>query len=202
MVRTQTYAPEPLLEMINGIVPILNGRDPYNNIAFLGPNTTKIHRYLIVLYTAKYLQTFNLLGKQMDKSVYFTLYSLSKVARAFSSPIHYDRTKVAIKVYKRSEELGFVQIKKLNGETYITTTLEGDKICLKILSDLTALMRIHRVVPGAIERSISQDDFSVKKGLKQLSSEENSLDKVVGDLIFSTNTLNQQFARELNSTIN
>jgi hypothetical protein len=100
----------------------------------------------------------------MDKSVYFTLYSLSKVAKAFNSPIHYDRTKVAIRVYKKSEELGFVEIKKIQGETYITTTLEGDEICLKILLDLNALMRIHRVAPRVIEQSVSQDRYAVKKG--------------------------------------
>lgn len=183
--------------MVNGIVPILNGRDSGNNVAFLGPNTTKIHRYLIVLYTAKYLQTFNLLGKQMDKSVYFTLYSLSKVAKAFNSPIHYDRTKVAIRVYKKSEELGFVQIKKIQGETYITTTLEGDRICLKLLSELIALTKIHSVTPKIVEQSISEDQYTIKKGVKPILMGVESLETVIQNLLLNTRQLNQEFKEEI-----
>lgn len=194
LAKSKNYLPEPLLEMINGIVPILNGRDSYNKIAFLGPNTTKIHRYLIVLYTAKYLQTFKLIGKQLNNSVYFTLYGLSKVAKAFNKPIHYDRTKVAIRVYKKSEQLGFVQIKKIEGETYITTTKEGDEICLKILLDLSALMKIHSFAPSIVEQSVSEDRYSIKKGVKPLYTGEKDLDTVIQNLLSNTKVLNRQFA--------
>lgn len=177
---------------------MLNGRDSDNNVAFLGPNTTKIHRYLIVLYTAKYLQTFKLLGKQIDNSVYFTLYGLSKVAKAFNNPIHYDRTKVAIGVYKKSEQLGFVQFKKIQGETYITTTHEGDEICLNILTDLSALMKIHSIAPRPVEQSVSEDRYSIKKGTKPLFRGEKDLDTVVQNLLSNTRVLNRQFAEGVN----
>jgi hypothetical protein len=192
MARPKVYQPEPLLEMINGIIPILNGRDSENNVAFLGPNTTKIHRYLLILYTAKYLQIFKLLGKQVDESVYFTLYGLSKVAKAFSNPIHYDRTKVAIKVYKKSEGLGFVQIKKIEGETYITTTHKGDDICLKIISDLIALMKIHSIAPKAVEESVYEDQYPIKKGVKPFFKGITDLETVVRHLLFNTKELNRQ----------
>ncbi|MFZ0554545.1 MAG: hypothetical protein WBL67_16060 [Nitrososphaeraceae archaeon] len=42
----------PLMEIITDIIPVLNGRDSRNNVAYLGPNRTKIHRYLVTLYIA------------------------------------------------------------------------------------------------------------------------------------------------------
>jgi len=35
------------------LIPVLNGRDSSGNIIYLGPQTTKIHRYLIVVILAK-----------------------------------------------------------------------------------------------------------------------------------------------------
>ena len=40
------------MEIITDIIPVLNGRDSRNNVAYLGPNRTKIHRYLVTLYIA------------------------------------------------------------------------------------------------------------------------------------------------------
>jgi hypothetical protein len=83
------------------IVPILNGRDSDGKVICLGPQSTKIHRYLLVVFTAKYAQTFRLLGWEFDNAIYFTLYKLWQVANSFkdTSPYHlaisYDRTKVA-----------------------------------------------------------------------------------------------------------
>ena len=53
---------------------------------------------------------FRLSGKEIDNSIYFTLYALKEIANSFKDispyhlPINYDRTKVASKVYKESRE--------------------------------------------------------------------------------------------------
>lgn len=193
MAKSKSYLPEPLLELVNDLVPMLNGRDSDNNVAFLGPNTTKIHRYLVVLYTAKNLQTFKLLGREFENSFYFTLYGLSKVAKAFSRPIQYDRTKVAMRVYEKSQELGFVQIKKVQGETFVTTTRTGDEICLKILLDLNALMKIHNVAPRVVEQAISNDRYSIKKGFTNLAKAEENLNIVVQNLLSTIRAVNIQY---------
>jgi len=65
------------------LIPVLNGRDSSGNIIYLGPQTTKIHRYLIVVILAKATWMFRLMGKEIDNSIYFTLYSLGKVAESF-----------------------------------------------------------------------------------------------------------------------
>jgi hypothetical protein len=94
---------EPMLKIVANVIPVLNGRDPSGNIIYLGPQTTKIHRYLIVVFLAKATQMFRLMGKEVDNSVYFTLYGLGKIAESFKQigpyhiPIHYDRTKDEIK---------------------------------------------------------------------------------------------------------
>jgi hypothetical protein len=83
-----------------------NGRNSDGKPKFLGPETTKIHRYLLVLWVAKSEPMFRLQEKEIDNLIYFTLYKLSKVADSFKDinpyhlPINYDRSKVAIKVYK------------------------------------------------------------------------------------------------------
>jgi len=126
----------PLIQLVADIIPALNGRD-------LGPNKTKIHRYLIILYIAKFVPTFTVWGKNFGNSTFFTLHSLGNVAKAFrNQPLHYDRTKVAANIYKSAEEKGFVEIKKVNGETYITTTAKGDEICVNFLKDFITLARV------------------------------------------------------------
>ena len=150
----------PLLEIVTDIIPVLNGRDNSNNVAYLGPNRTKIHRYLVILYVAKFIPSFTLWGKDFGNSTFFTLYSLSNVAKAFRNPIHYDRTKVATNIYKRAEEKGFVEFKKVDGATYITTTEKGDEFCLKVLKDFMTLARIHS--------DSSSDDRFTSKGVNTL----------------------------------
>jgi hypothetical protein len=73
-----------MLKIVANVVPVLNGRDSSGNIIYLGPQTTKIHRYLIVVFLAKATQMFRLMGKEIDNSIYFTLYGLGKVAQSFN----------------------------------------------------------------------------------------------------------------------
>lgn len=148
------------MEIVTDIIPVLNGRDSSNNLAYLGPNRTKIHRYLVILYVAKFVPSFTLWGKNFGNSTFFTLYSLGNVAKAFKIPIHYDRTKVAANIYKKAEENGLVEFKKVRGETYITTTAKGDELCMDVLKDFITLARIHS--------NSSSDDRFTSKGVNTL----------------------------------
>ncbi|MGC1931041.1 MAG: hypothetical protein WA667_18890 [Candidatus Nitrosopolaris sp.] len=67
------------IKRVAKLVPVLNGRDSDGNPKYLGPETTKIHRYLLVLWLAKSAPMFRLSAKgvkEMDNSFYFTLYKL------------------------------------------------------------------------------------------------------------------------------
>lgn len=178
----------PLMEIVTDIIPVLNGRDNSNNIAYLGPNRTKIHRYLVILYVAKFVPSFTLWGKNFGDSTFFTLYSLGNVAKAFRNPIHYDRTKVAANIYKKAKENGLVEIKKVDGETYITTTAKGDNLCMNVIKDFTTLARIHSdsssdnrfISKGAnilfLSRQVTEYFKSLLQHIDQLNNEFGEVD--------------------------
>jgi hypothetical protein len=168
---TQDLSQEPLLALIANIVPILNGRDSNDRVVYLGPQTIKVHRYLLIVFLAKSTQFFRFLGKPIDNSVYFTLYSLGRVADSFKSlkpfrtPIHYDRTKVAKKIYERASEFGYVEVRKVAGDTYLTTTEQGDKACNKLLPELITYAKLSDIAPDLKEADLANDLFRIKKGI-------------------------------------
>jgi hypothetical protein len=131
-----------LMKLVAKVVPFLNGSDPDGNPKYLGPKATKIHRYLLVLCVAKSEPIFRSLGKEIDNSVYFTLYKLWQVANSFKDisphhlPISYERTKVAVKVYNMLSEKGLVIIKNIEGTTHVAITKKGDEISEQLLQDL------------------------------------------------------------------
>jgi hypothetical protein len=167
------------LKRVARVVPVLNGRDSDGKPRYLGAETTKILRYLLVLCVAKSSPTFSLSAtgvKEMDNSFYFTPYMLSKLAKSFRDispwhlPITYDRGKVAIKIYnmisKNNDVAPYsgVTIKKIDGDTYVTTTKKGDDISEQLLEDLMAYME-----------NYSDDRFVAKGGTKynaELQEEE------------------------------
>jgi hypothetical protein len=139
---------EPLISIISEIVPVLNGENSDGSMGYLGSQTTKIHRYLMIVFLAKNTQMFRLLGRELDNSIYFTLYKLGRVAEAFKKKgaygkaIKYDRTKVAMHVYKMIEKKGYVLIKKEQGETLISITKRGEEICASLIPELIAYKKI------------------------------------------------------------
>jgi hypothetical protein len=136
------------------------------NVICLGPQRTKIHRYLLVVCLAKSTPMFSLWGKEIDNSIYFTLYKLWQVADSFKQikpyhlPIHYDRTKVAIRIYTMISNNDLVDIRKIEGETYITITEKGEDISTKLLQDLIA----YEELTNCVNKTDSDEKFNVKKG--------------------------------------
>lgn len=176
----------PLIARVNGIIPLLNGsKDSTERISFLGPKFTKVHRYLITLYVAKHVQSFSLLGVKKNGCLCFTLYRLARIAKTgFENPISYDRTKVAISVYEKSKELGYVDIKKDQGETYISMTEEGDEICQTVLDEFLHFAKIH--IPGY-----------TAKGVPQILKPSPSLRRIIFNQLKTTYNLNKQFGEAI-----
>jgi hypothetical protein len=132
-------------QRIARVVPVLNGRDSDGKRKYLGPEATKIHRYLLVLCAAKSESMYRLAEKgvkEIDNSFYFTMYKLWQIANSFKDappyhlPITYDRTKVAGKIYDIMSKKGLVTIKKIDGDSYVTTTKKGDDESEGLLDDL------------------------------------------------------------------
>jgi hypothetical protein len=182
-----------MIKLVANVVPILNGRDSGGNAICLGPQRTKIHRYLLVVFLAKSTPIFSLGGKEIDKSTYFTLYKLWQVADSFKQvkpyhlPIHYDRTKVAIRIYTMISNDGLVDIRKINGETYITITEKGEDISTKLLQDLIA----YEELTNCVNKTDSDEEFIVKKG------GYDPLQKVERRLAERISEINLPFADEL-----
>ncbi len=184
-----------MIKLVANVVPILNGRDSGGNVICLGPQRTKIHRYLLVVFLAKSTSMFNLWGKEIDNSIYFTLYALWQVADSFKHikpyhlPIHYDRTKVASRIYNMISNAGLVSIKKIDGETYVTITEKGEDISTKLLQDLIA----YEEITNCVNKTDSDEKFQIKKG----GFGYDPLQKVERRLAERITEINLQFEDEL-----
>jgi hypothetical protein len=92
------------------------------------PDLPRITRYLLLVYIAKNTPMFRSYGKEMDSSVYFTLYGLGKIAESlkkfgpYRQLSRYDRTRIADRVYTLLSDKDLVIIKKIGPDTYITIT--------------------------------------------------------------------------------
>lgn len=175
----------PIVEQIYEVAPLLNG---------LMGLTTKIHRYMITLYAATTVPFFYINGKEIENSVYFTLYGLAKIAGILND-IRYDRSRVALGVYKRAENMGLVEFKKDRGETYVKITSKGTKLYSKILVDLLTIKRLHSIIPGVVENSIPDERFISKGGLQMRDNQ--SIQFVVQSLISEMNAINREFGNDI-----
>ena len=183
--------PDDPLMIIAAVVPILNGKDSNGNIVYLGPQTTKISRYLLVAFLAGYSEVFRLgYGKEIDKSIYFTLYGLGKVADSFKQfgpyhqPIHYDRTKGAGKVYTMISNGDLVDMRKMDGETYVKITEKGDKQSNKLLQEFK---KIYKIVNMNMRTDSGSEERFVAKGVKPGVSYDYDLQKSLTDKISEIN---------------
>ena len=190
--------PEGLIRIVAHVVPILNGRDSEGHVIYLGPQRTKIHRYLLVIFLAKSTQMFRISGKEIDNSVYFTLYCLKEVANSFKDispyhiPIHYDRTKVAIRIYNMISNNGLVDIKKIDGDTYVKITEKGDDVSEKLLRELITYDEF-----ANMNKTDSDEPFKVKKGVKFGVGYDPGLQRVEKRLAEKISEINLPFEEEL-----
>lgn len=180
----------PLIGTVNSLIPLLNGAyESTETKKFLGPKLTKIHRYLITLYVAKHVQSFSLLGVMKNGILCFTLYRLSKIAETgFTQPIHYDRTKVAKRVYEKSQELGYVDIIKSQGESYVTTTDKGDKICQVVLDEFLQFTNLY-------DKNSNNDKF-ISKGISK-NFDSLHIKRITYNILKTSINLNKQYGDEI-----
>jgi predicted transcriptional regulator len=187
-----------MLKIVANVIPILNGRDSAGNIIYLGPQTTKIHRYLILVFLAKATEMFRLTGKEIDKSVYFTLYGLGRVAESFKQigpyhiAIHYDRTKVATRIYNMISNTGLVAIRKIGGDTYVTITEKGEDVSTRLLQELIAYEEF-----ANMNKPTSDDKFVAKKGGRAGVGYDPGLIRTERRLAEKISEINLQFEDEL-----
>jgi hypothetical protein len=88
---------------------------------------------------------------------------LKEIANSFKDispyhlPINYHRSKVAIKAYNMISSNGLVDIKEIDGDTYVTITEKGDNVSEKLLREL-AYEKF-----GNMNKTDSDETFKVKK---------------------------------------
>ena len=181
---------DELISLVNNIVPLLNGSDgSLETKLFLGPKLMKVHRYLIILYVAKHVQSFSLLGTRKGSSLCFTLYRLARIAQTgFKFPIHYDRSKVAISVYEKSKALGYVEIWRDQGETFISTTRQGDEIIRAVLNELVQFAQIH---------SSANKEGYVSKGATKFSKTSTLAGRMLYNQLKTIHILNKHFGQDI-----
>jgi hypothetical protein len=165
------HSPEGLIRIFAYIVPILNGRDSEGQVICLGPQRTKIHRYLSVANSFKDISPHHL-------------------------PINYDRTKVASKVYNMISSNGLVDIKKIDGDTYITITKKGDDVSEKLLRELIAYEEFVNM-----DKTDSDEPFKVKKGVKSGTVYDPGLQRVEKRLAEKISEINLPFEEELKTIV-
>ena len=136
---------------------------------------------------------FRLMGKEIDNSVYFTLYGLGKVVESFKqmgpyhTPIQYDRTKVATRIYNMISNSGLVAVKKIGGETYITITDKGEDVSAKLLQELIAYGEFANM------NKTDRDEKFVSKGVRK----DPGLERVEKKLAEKISEINLSFEDEL-----
>jgi secreted Zn-dependent insulinase-like peptidase len=116
----------------------------------------------------------------------------------FYSPINYDRRKIAKRIYEMLAMRGYVDIKKMQGDTYVTTTEKGDEVCNQLLRELITFARLSNIAPTLIEADLSYEVYKIKKGASSNFLRENAnlrmaAEKLVEDIL----EINSHFKEEM-----
>jgi len=105
-----------------------------------GAKAFQMQRYMINLLLATQENHYEGENLDSDYVLYFTISRLAKISKELGKslimPIHYDRTKVAIKVYEKCKKHGLVRIKKKDGALWLGLTKEGEKVALNMIEKL------------------------------------------------------------------
>jgi hypothetical protein len=147
------------LEIINVIIPSLNGQKPDSDSGtekptknkHFGPNLMIKHRYLILLYVARLEKLFQDLGELESNIYYFSARSLEKIAnhQRFYESFKFDRPRAMRDHYFNYERDGLVihiqkevpRGKDANSTVktdLVTLSKEGEKLCESIIDTLLA----------------------------------------------------------------
>jgi hypothetical protein len=187
---------EPLLRILEYILPLINGQ-------VLGPKKTLLHRYLLVLYLAQTRTIFSLTGQNIDDNIYFTIHHLWEIAKtSLSKPIKFDKTRVAIKVYRKVQKEEIVILRKSSGDDYVTLTEKGEAVCGDMLPDLITLAWIHKNKPRKFDYYQPDDNddyFGTKKGVKHRPFGSSDLEMVLDELVEKTTKINRSLGDEIST---
>jgi hypothetical protein len=151
------------LEIINAIIPSLNGYDQVKLVAtsygldkkannkYYGPKVMIKHRYLILLYVAGRIEFFKTFGLQQDNNFYFSARGLEKVARngVFAEEIKFERSRAIKDHYSHYVEDGMIihiqkEVPRKNDPSktiltdLIALTKKGKEHCGSIIETLLA----------------------------------------------------------------
>jgi hypothetical protein len=138
-------------------------------------------------------------GKEIDSSIYFTLYGLGKIADSFKQigpyllPIHYDRTKVASRIYTMISNNGLVAMRKVDGDTYVKITEKGDEISNKLLQELIA----YGELANMNKKTDSEERFKAKGVKSGVIDYDPGLQRVQKRLAEKISEINLPFEDEL-----
>jgi len=103
---------------------------------------------------------------------------------------------VAIRVYETSKELGYVDIKKIQGETFVTTTEAGDKVCRIVLDELLEFAKIHG--PASSNESLLKENLGyITKGASKTLRMSPLLKQVIYEQLNTVRKLNKQFGEDI-----
>jgi hypothetical protein len=186
---------DPRLRILEYILPLINGQ-------VLGPKKTLVHRYLLVLYLAQ-TPVFRLTGQNFDDNIYFTIFGLWTIAKtSLSNPIKFDKTRVAIKVYRKVQKEELVVLRKSSGDDYVTLTDKGKAICGDMLPDLITLAWIHRNKPGKFDDYQPEDKdnyFGTRKGVKHHPFGSSDLQILLDELVEKTTQINRSLGDEIST---
>jgi hypothetical protein len=98
----------------------------------------------------------------------------------------------AIKVYNMISGSGLVDIKKIDGDTYITITKKGDDVSERLLRELIAYEEFVNM-----NKTDSDEPFKVKKGVKSGVVYDPGLQRVEKRLAEKISEINLPFEEEL-----
>ena len=93
---------------------------------------------------------------------------------------------------------GYVDIKKINGDTYVTTTEKGDEICSQLLRELVTFAQLSDIAPKLLEANLSYEVYKVPKGVRSTFLKENAnINMVAERLTADILEINSHFKDEI-----
>jgi Mn-dependent DtxR family transcriptional regulator len=101
-------------------------------------------------------------------------------------------------MYEMLAKHGYVDVKKMHGDTYVTTTEKGDEICNQLLRELVTFAQLSNIAPKLMEADLSHEVYKIKKGVSANFLRENAnLRMVAGKLTEDILEINSQFIEEI-----